>query len=170
MPLCPSRSVCRCYSTTSTLQLEPRRVIRSILGPYALDINLDASDPVNVASSENAEEGRESALTLEGARDVDVGAVKAEWKVSEGIITVYAYTCTLPYPRAFVVCPDGLLPPYALTLGRSQAPRYVCLHVHAMLTLRSIRSWHAYTIVICPKTSEPALVTVIVSIFIDFIQ
>lgn len=60
-------------------------------------MNLDASDAelvARAASSENAGEnedgGRESALTLKRARDLDIGAAKAEWRVGEGIIAVYA--------------------------------------------------------------------------------
>lgn len=85
---------------TSTLDLEPRRIILSIPNLYSLDVNLDASDAELIALSSASRNGNNlvstegddvpSALTLKRARDLDIGGAKAEWRVAEGVIVIYA--------------------------------------------------------------------------------
>jgi hypothetical protein len=55
-------------------------------------VNLDASDAEIAAtfSKEGGGDGMESALTLKRMRDLDVGEAKAEWRVGEGVVVVYA--------------------------------------------------------------------------------
>ncbi|KAF7974219.1 hypothetical protein HWV62_13199 [Athelia sp. TMB] len=71
----------------STLDLEPRRVLLRA-PPYALDLPLDAPDAELAARSGAG--GAEGALGLKRARDLDVEVARAEWRVGEGLLVVYA--------------------------------------------------------------------------------
>ncbi|KIM77387.1 hypothetical protein PILCRDRAFT_12029 [Piloderma croceum F 1598] len=79
---------------SSTLDLEPRRIILSTPALYELDVNLDASDAEIAATFSKeggaGEDGMESALTLKRMRDLDVQEARAEWRVGEGVVVVYA--------------------------------------------------------------------------------
>ena len=71
---------------------------------YVLDLDLTASDadilalfsrssnsPTSKATGgENGEEGGRSALTLKRERALDVDGAKAEWRVAEGLLVIYA--------------------------------------------------------------------------------
>ena len=88
----PFRTQTHAQIPSSTLDLEPRRIILSIPSLYTLDVNLDASDAEIAAtfSSDGEGKGMESALTLKRLRDLDVGEARAEWRVGEGVVVVYA--------------------------------------------------------------------------------
>jgi hypothetical protein len=77
---------------SSTLDLEARRIILSIPALYELDVNLNASDAEIAAtfSKEGSGDGMESALRLKRMRNLDVQEAKAEWRVGERVVVVYA--------------------------------------------------------------------------------
>ncbi|KZP06868.1 hypothetical protein FIBSPDRAFT_966064, partial [Athelia psychrophila] len=80
----------------------PRRILLAIPGLYALDVPLDAPDAEPVAASAHLDSdgtttatagggGWEAgALGLKRARDLDVEGARAEWRVEEGCLVVYA--------------------------------------------------------------------------------
>ncbi|KZP06871.1 hypothetical protein FIBSPDRAFT_876069 [Athelia psychrophila] len=78
----------------AALDLEPRRILLAIPGLYALDVPLDAPDAELVAATAHLDSDRGSwetgALGLKRARDLDVEGAKAEWRVEEGCLVVYA--------------------------------------------------------------------------------
>ena len=71
---------------------------------YVLDLDLTASDADILAlfsrssnsptstptGGENGEESERSALTLKRERALDVDGARAEWRVAEGLLVVYA--------------------------------------------------------------------------------
>ena len=71
---------------------------------YALDLDLSASDEdiltlfsrsstsstSKATGGENGEESGRSALTLKRERALDVDGAKAEWRVAEGLLVIYA--------------------------------------------------------------------------------
>lgn len=54
----------------ATLDLEPRRIVLDVPGTYALDVDTGA--------------------TMRGARELDIEGARAEWRVGEGVLVVYA--------------------------------------------------------------------------------
>ena len=68
---------------------------------YALDLDLTASDADILAlfsrsstskttGGQNGEESGRSALTLKRERVLDVDGARAEWRVAEGLLVIYA--------------------------------------------------------------------------------
>ncbi|EGO20361.1 hypothetical protein SERLADRAFT_453038 [Serpula lacrymans var. lacrymans S7.9] len=74
---------------SSTLDLEPRRIILHIPALYELDINLDTADAELTAIFSKCGSS-DSALTLKRMRDLDVDGANAEWRVAEETIVIYA--------------------------------------------------------------------------------
>jgi hypothetical protein len=100
---------------SSTLDIEARRLILNIPGRSTLDINLNLSDAeiVAMASAQHAgtasataailhkatEAGRDQAdgdneaakmLMLKRQRDFDVDGARAEWRVADSVLIVFA--------------------------------------------------------------------------------
>ncbi|KZP30164.1 hypothetical protein FIBSPDRAFT_850894 [Athelia psychrophila] len=87
---------------SATLDLEPRRILLAIPGLYALYVPLDVPDAELVAASAHLDSDGTTAATAGGggwetgalglkrARDLDVEGARAEWRVEEGCLVVYA--------------------------------------------------------------------------------
>ncbi|KAG6332786.1 hypothetical protein ID866_6305 [Astraeus odoratus] len=76
-------------AANSTLDIEPRRIILRVPSLYDLDINLSALDAELTATfSETG--SAEQALTLKRKRDLDVDNARAEWRVADKTIVLYA--------------------------------------------------------------------------------
>ncbi|KZP30199.1 hypothetical protein FIBSPDRAFT_1038526 [Athelia psychrophila] len=81
---------------SAALDLEPRRILLAIPGPYALDVPLDVPDAELVTVSAQLDSDgtttvtaggaswETGALGLKRARDLDVEGARAEWRVEEG--------------------------------------------------------------------------------------
>jgi len=69
---------------SSTLDLEPRRILLHVPSTYSLDVNLDLPD------AQLQLQNSDSALTLKRMRDLDVDNAKAEWLVADGFLVVTA--------------------------------------------------------------------------------
>ncbi|EIW76710.1 hypothetical protein CONPUDRAFT_139435, partial [Coniophora puteana RWD-64-598 SS2] len=76
----------RALVASATLDLEPRRILLHIPETYALDLNLDAPD----ATLGNQPSSAESALSLKRARDFAVDTAKAEWRIADKALVIYA--------------------------------------------------------------------------------
>ncbi|KAH7911790.1 hypothetical protein BJ138DRAFT_1112913 [Hygrophoropsis aurantiaca] len=72
---------------SSTLDIEPRRVILKIPPLYELDINLAASDAELMAKFAKSNSG-DAALSLKRMRDLEVDTAKAEWRVADKTIII----------------------------------------------------------------------------------
>ncbi|KZP30210.1 hypothetical protein FIBSPDRAFT_1038531 [Athelia psychrophila] len=100
---------------SATLDLEPRRILLAIPGLYALDVPLDAPDAELVAASAHLDSDgtttataggaswEAGALGLKRAGDLDVDGARAEWRVEEGCLAVYALFSLIPATRAYMV-------------------------------------------------------------------
>ncbi|KIK09537.1 hypothetical protein K443DRAFT_671439 [Laccaria amethystina LaAM-08-1] len=79
----------------TTLDVEPRRIILAIPSHPVLDIDLDISDAEitsrihNSEIKDKTEETTRTLLQLKRQRDFDVDNTKAEWRVAEGVLTVF---------------------------------------------------------------------------------
>ena len=78
---------------STTLDLEPRRLIFTSLSSYFLDLDLSRSD-IEIQKSLGARAGSEKsvqhALTLKRERELDVDGARAEWRIAEGQLVIYA--------------------------------------------------------------------------------
>ncbi|EIN05863.1 hypothetical protein PUNSTDRAFT_91505 [Punctularia strigosozonata HHB-11173 SS5] len=66
----------------SALDLEPRRLLLEVPGMYSLD--------VDIAAANGGKAGVNKLLDLSNAREFDVDSARAEWRVAEGILSLYA--------------------------------------------------------------------------------
>ncbi|KAL0952349.1 hypothetical protein HGRIS_006629 [Hohenbuehelia grisea] len=87
------------HISSSTLDVEAQRFILSIPPLFELDVRLDIPDAEIVANTrslysssrpESSDQAPNNALTLKRQRDLDVDGARAEWRVQEGILVVYA--------------------------------------------------------------------------------
>ncbi|EIW56569.1 uncharacterized protein TRAVEDRAFT_59602 [Trametes versicolor FP-101664 SS1] len=84
----------------TTLDLEPRRILFSAPSPApasSVQLDLDLSLPdaeieraFAAAAGEDWAETRRAALGLKGERPLDVDGARAEWRVGEGLLVIYA--------------------------------------------------------------------------------
>lgn len=78
----------------TTLDLEPRRLIFAAPQPipYALDLDLSQPDAsIQRAFGENnSQESVQSALRLKRERALDVDGARAEWRIAENKLIIYA--------------------------------------------------------------------------------
>ncbi|KAI0043691.1 hypothetical protein FA95DRAFT_1498222 [Auriscalpium vulgare] len=78
----------------AALDLEPTRLLLSIPPLYSLDVDLDATDAElsrSVAATGAGPHAVEQALMLKRAgRELDVDGARAEWRVGEGRLVLYA--------------------------------------------------------------------------------
>ncbi|KAI0830199.1 pre-RNA processing PIH1/Nop17-domain-containing protein [Trametes gibbosa] len=76
----------------TTLDLEPRRLIFTAHPAYSLDLDLSLPDAQieKVFAAHETEKSARQALTLKRERALDVDGARAEWRVEEGLLVVYA--------------------------------------------------------------------------------
>ncbi|KAI0744676.1 pre-RNA processing PIH1/Nop17-domain-containing protein [Earliella scabrosa] len=78
---------------STTLDLEPRRLIFTSPLSYCLDLDLSRPD-TEIQKSLSARAGSEKsvqhALTLKREREFDVDGARAEWRIAEGQLVIYA--------------------------------------------------------------------------------
>ncbi|KAI0063296.1 hypothetical protein BV25DRAFT_1802318 [Artomyces pyxidatus] len=78
---------------SAVLDLEPRRITLHVPRLYALDVDLDLPDAAlakALALEGAGPHGTEQGLMLKRARDLDVDGARAEWRVAEGRLVLYA--------------------------------------------------------------------------------
>ncbi|KZT03324.1 uncharacterized protein LAESUDRAFT_729351 [Laetiporus sulphureus 93-53] len=80
----------RSHVPAATLDLEPRRLMLDAPPLYALDLNLDLSDAQISDAAKLSDASAAQALTLKRQRDLDVDNARAEWRVGEGRLVIYA--------------------------------------------------------------------------------
>ncbi|KAI0776787.1 pre-RNA processing PIH1/Nop17-domain-containing protein [Trametes elegans] len=91
-------SLTRASVRAATLDVEPRRVLFSVPGAggdggggYALDLDLEQADAAIEGLLSDAEgSGARAALGLKRERALDVDGARAEWRVAEGVVVIYA--------------------------------------------------------------------------------
>ena len=75
---------------TATLDIEPRRIILAVPPLYDLDLDLALSDAELSQILSDVEDAANAAQTLKRQRDLDVDGARAEWRVVEGRVVIYA--------------------------------------------------------------------------------
>ncbi len=102
----PSRTATQTHASIphTTLDLEPRRILFSAPSPSPspsvhldLDLSLPDAEIERVfatageqGSEAKAEKSGRAALTLKRERPLDVDGARAEWRVGEGLLVIYA--------------------------------------------------------------------------------
>ncbi|OBZ74990.1 PIH1 domain-containing protein 1 [Grifola frondosa] len=75
---------------TSSIDIEPHRLIISVPSLYLLDLDLDAPDAQILEKLAPDEVSAQQALTLKRQRELNVDGAQAEWRVAEGMLIVLA--------------------------------------------------------------------------------
>lgn len=91
-PASPSPTQTHASIPDTTLDLEPRRILFSApASSVELDLDLSLPDAeIKRIFAENGAETRRAALGLKGERPLDVDGARAEWRVGEGVLVIYA--------------------------------------------------------------------------------
>ncbi|KAG9311021.1 pre-RNA processing PIH1/Nop17-domain-containing protein [Chiua virens] len=74
---------------TSTLDVEPRRILLHVPNLYHLDLNLEALDS-ELSSAFGKNDTADAALKLKRMRNFDVDRARAEWRVADKVIVLVA--------------------------------------------------------------------------------